>query len=689
MRLGLLWRPVAAADTWLRRFGEDGIGPGVDDFGDGMRVCGWVMALHLGVDAFEAAAIYIVRRGVADSPPLPARPRPIRGGWLDPGLLARLSSSLGEGEGRWRQTWCGDAILRMTVDGRTGAEAVASSIRGDASNSPIRPPLARLWPAPSALGAAGRWAGSVREELNQIAAPLLGCIVTGPVAACDLGGRTAAEVALSRLLPPTLQARADRTLVEGVGEPAGVLASAAARHAVRLEAGAATYLDTLPRLHVGATVRGLAAWLPLVPEAARFVDAGAVWPPSPQPLRGLRIGRGQNKLVLALRHEEFETVRQVDAPLAAAPERDVSVELHVSVRPAHGHARLDVRPQADDADAAAALVGRRVRVDWQTMRDARVTPQAWIDEQPVPFPPPLLRGASHARWPAALAAIRAYLATPSPARLTTAEARLKARDDQSPPSSGVALSEERADYESVTYAVGSEGLPPSGKPSPELSSFCDRLLLARKAGGVYDDAGLLRALQWTCCDEERLSGILRHALRRDGAACPTEVVSALGTCLHDPAEVPLLAQTLLKRLRGNYGGPNDWLKALARVLRYRPEAARELDSDLCLALVRGAHGVFSAELEQGNAKYLFRNSALLIVYLLRRRRYDPDFLNADDPLTTQCRESFTRAVVAAEQRRLQMIGGAIHLPTTLRTMIAYIDKRGPAVLHGQLSGFAD
>ena len=113
------------------------------------------------------------------------------------------------------------------------------------------------------------------------------------------------------------------------------------------------------------------------------------------------------------------------------------------------------------------------------------------------------------------------------------------------------------------------------------------------------------------------------------------------------------------------------------MLRYREDATRDMSSQLCEELTERILIVFDEEHANRNFKFLFRNSCLCIVYLLRRRAYDDDYLPPGSPLNDKVRTAF---VLAKNDMRKGGIGGAIRLDRALQTMIDYIDRKGPPLL---------
>jgi hypothetical protein len=129
-------------------------------------------------------------------------------------------------------------------------------------------------------------------------------------------------------------------------------------------------------------------------------------------------------------------------------------------------------------------------------------------------------------------------------------------------------------------------------------------------------------------------------------------------------------------LQGQPKSVNVWLQAFAGMLRHREDATRYIASPICEELTSYILAVFERKRLDHNANYIFRYSSLCIVYLLRRRAYDDDYLPPGSPLNTQVREAFERAIADVRAGRMKAIGGAIRLDRVLQTMIDYVDRKG-------------
>ena len=77
-----------------------------------------------------------------------------------------------------------------------------------------------------------------------------------------------------------------------------------------------------------------------------------------------------------------------------------------------------------------------------------------------------------------------------------------------------------------------------------------------------------------------------------------------------------------------------------------------------------------------NANYIFRNTGLIIVYLLRRRSFDDNYMDPESQIAKKTKTAFNSAIRDSQAGRLRLIGGMVDLAQQLQLMIDYIDRRG-------------
>jgi len=693
IRVRLLWRPVAAALAWSDRYQQDL----TKLKGDVDQAMGRVLAIHMGLDCLEVCLLEIVpQRHNREVYFLPARGRP-QGRPLH-GLGVRLIEDLAcrfakERMGvtdlgcvwglLWASPWlpaalgilrgqsCQDVLDHMPELGSPSNTeellnrvwpSVYAGLTGQ-DTSPVVP-LRQMLPNFRNAAAVADWSKGQAETLRSTDA-LLGAVITGPLADILYEGKSLGERWLAKV-----GVSCERVLVEGRDVPRGVLAGTAATHSMRLAAGLPTYLDTLPRVKMVVTEAGEPIWINLLQERDAYVDGGQEWHREEVGKGLLSLMENWKDLPIDLNHEEYPTVRTVTSGLPEICRTKVPISLSVSVLPAQGNARVEVVP-----DNPGALGRHRVLVDWSMMQDTKNTPDEWMANLPRILPKHMPRRSSMLLWSGGLGLwgyhvagllpdIEQFLSAPTRLDpLHTIVEKLKHKDRSLGP----------GEY----TAVDSEGRPAGAVADWRVLRRFQGLLAAQLAKAGGDERYLIvRALAYSSAVDSSFVRMIVRELRSQGTSLSSVFLPACGWCLRDPDHIRLFAEQLNANLRDRPQGHSDWLKAFWEILRYRGNATERLESGLCANLARQILGVVKAEFGRSNLKYKFRYASGCIVYLLRRRAYDPSYFDPKIQPGTEARRVFADALTYVRCHPKDVIGGIVRTDEELQKILNYIDKRG-------------
>lgn len=693
----LLWRPIAAAMQWCGRHGAEIIESTPTRVAGSV---GHVLVVHLGLDEWETAVLeLVIQKNATGVHLIPARPRPRSESTL-PSFGFDLAFAMAERFLRrhgdepsplalWRLMWTtpwlgwtlavlrGEAIAEPTV--QMTLELQGSFVEGvKQAWGEVCPRLGGL---PSSVGNVGdilptspgserflRWIAVAKEEVSRRS--LIGVVVTGPLAGLlQIDGRRFGSQILGRIWQ-----QPQRVLIEGDEMPMGSMANSAAEYSARLAAGFPTYLDTLPHLRTVVSKSGEMLWKDLLKDDDQYVPGGTIWVRQPN-FSGLSLKAHTNELTVAIHHEEDPSVREIKAELRNLDvAHKAPVSLAVSIEPAGGNARIEVVP-----DKLELFGGRRVFVEWKTMRPTGQTPDQWVTAQPRIFPDLLPRHSSSGRWRRSKQDMQSLLAV-----LEGGGIGIETRLDRVITS----LRQKDPTHVGEDYtAVSSEGEVTAPFPTidPVLRNFVTTLVDSlgtdkrTRLGRIRGD--VVRALACTSTSDERfLTFLAARIASQIGRALPEfedYELAAIGWCVRSAEDAARFALQLKKRMDHSRERSNDWLKALSELLRYRETATQEISSQLCLDLSRHALAVFEAQRQARNLHFLFRNSALIIVYLLRRRAWDDDYLDPESTLALEIKNAFNVAIDDIAQGRAETFqGGTVDIRAALRRMIDYIDRHG-------------
>jgi hypothetical protein len=653
----LLWRPVAASLAWLAET-EPGRSHALCARADAHEK---LLVVYLGLDSFELTLLELVPdfyggEGVV----LPGRRRPHQHGRLLTacGMQAALRAVL-TNEGRdgtsfelaaiWESLWTSERLRNawsaLRVDQHYSNDSL---LQTEGLSSLFAVPTVGCWS--EVVSWCRTWARTITAQR------LAGAMVVGPLARSTLGsGQSFGAWLLKELGAENVPCMFEESVIAG-----GLLAKGAAIYASSVRLGRPTYLDTLPQMKTIVTRSGEPCWIDLLEEEHKFVYGGHIWR-RPEDLRGLAIEKGKIELSLAVAHEEFSRVREVSAPLPrAAPERSL-VSIAVAIEPAQGNARLEVIPESP-----ALFDSKRIAFDWRRMKELELDEQQYLDTFPRIFPDLLTRGGSASRWlhvRSELAICRRSFATGDNRlewQLKSVKEALQQRDT-------------RFRMQHVT-AIGSDGL--ACDHHEELEHFVESAFtyLRRNDGTLTEQ--IVRTLAYSSTDYEPFLAYLGKQLKLKGMHADQALVTACGWCFRDPAHIALLADCLVNRIRSHGSAQQMWWKAFSEALRYRSNATRDISSVNAENLTSLALERFRNRRLQGQGDLLFRYVCLVIVYLLRRRAYEDDYLAPDGQMAISVKEEFQAAIDAARRNRFHLVGGSVDLAKELQRMIDYVDRRG-------------
>jgi len=680
LNVRLLWRPVAAALSWCQQFAET-LGS-LDHPIDGDVSKGQLLSFHLGVDEIELTLLELVQRTeYGRTSILPARRRPRREkdriasfgmNYLLECARRFVKRPNAAADTVW-QRLCGSDRTRQFLKEAQGRPdpLLVQTIRSR-GNSPVNAGMIVIpwYPQPRPGSCFEDWLRSQSVDFSAVC----GVVLSGELAPLLVSESLPLWKHCLQLLGCTSIPR--RLLLEDCTPGAhGILAQGAAIHGHKLLAGVPSYLDTLPRIQTALSENGEPKWFDLLSSTDEYVDGGRLWR-RPEPLAGMHIAKDQSQLELVLSHEEFSTVRKVSVNFRDPAACNIPVVLDVSIQPAQGNAKVEVVPQVTDA------AFHRLPMEWKSMMDADLTPEQWINSQPTAFPPLMPRASSDTNWQSARRLISRFLGME----------REESRFGQSTPVTlqdiAAALSKKdqkpviQENEEGTATAFSSEGTL-ARRDDQIVDIFVSRvrkqLSSGVSLGRILKDEVAVRTLAYTSTADDSFQAYLQKRIVKVGRDLQAAELMACGRCLRSPDVIARFALAALGRFNESTDKVNNWLRALGEILRYRNDATKELDSNTCLALLDKILVVFERERDSRSFEQIFRNSCICIVCLLRRRMFDPDFLDLDTPPQTRVREAFIQAIENVKRLR-RSGGGTINISEALQDMLDCIDKRGPSLL---------
>lgn len=379
-------------------------------------------------------------------------------------------------------------------------------------------------------------------------------------------------------------------------------------------------------------------WKELV--VVRSVEAGQTWR-SPIPVAGLQIKKGQDRLSLPLRRElrSKAMFRRVSTELATPATRDEPVQIKAEVKPGQGFARVCIESITPGVFAT--------QLDWSTMEEC---------EEPKPPPLHYLPGVSRVipnremferARPILKAALRA-LTQNSPVVEETLRDAIVNHLNKWP----LAHDRERrrgrivpTDFMLHYGVIGSDGNLDE-LPEPDLIQALRQTIGKNfgklvRWGNVNTSLGktLLRASGWfyLAMPKECFDYLRSRLTEARYVPLSAEELHAIGLAFEHSEDLCRFYPLALRMLRDFPERPNNWLRAVRNICRFRNHALHPdaiSDSDLS-QLTEQLFTLLKEQVAQKRFGLIFRNCLETIPFLLKRRRYNPKFLDPHSSLAQQ------------------------------------------------------
>ena len=300
-------------------------------------------------------------------------------------------------------------------------------------------------------------------------------------------------------------------------------------------------------------------------------------------------------------------------------------------------------------------------VDSETNRG--LTAEEYLKTLPKSFPDWNPRRSSMLKWPPCASLFRRYLNGDPTARIETIIPSLQGLDREH-------------DQDGIEMrAVSSDCSVQTDQDI--LERLVDKLIAKLPKNCTDSDSfrQTLKVLAYVSASRPQLDTLLIRTLDRYRGQTPTSILIAAGHCLRQPQDIATFVKTLEERLSDRPQGMYWWFSSLANMLRYRIDALAQIDTSTCNNLAVAALDVFVVGQHHGRPSNKSMCMAMVIAYLLRRRRHDSDFMDPDSPFAGRIKTAFLTA-----KKALDGAGGhgtvGRRYGRLLQLMIDYIDRQG-------------
>jgi hypothetical protein len=650
--LHLTPRPIAIAADWCRQ--NSAAGRNIADESAEGKYLGRIAVLSLSLDVWETVLFEIRARNFNGNIYLfPVRDRtehsfyvPINGFFW----LVAIASLIDHGTNKsWRYLQDPEWLMQCAKGDISGINLSEISGRESGIKKYLDDSLRGIMPADDMV-TLQQLPDIVSElfekqfnDLPNGSSDLLSVIVDGACANFPVGPRTMAEFAL--LKTPLLK----RPIISS-GE---MTSRGAAWIAYCLQNNLPTYRDKLMPIEICAIGRDSyydpqISYKQLVPDAT--VEAGKTYC-SPIPITGLTIAKGQDSLTLELRRRKDDDsfYKRVKANLREKTTQNEDVILESEVQPGQGFAKVrikSVRPRVFEST-----------LNWRLMGDCETPSLGQLS------------------WPLGMARVLAddnYFASAhkemielcnkfesNSYTLRSGDLRqLREQINTWPTYDAVQSHRGELNIKSIPYMyIGAFASDDTLNKCIDtailnrLRNCIDNELKSYKPRANEDDLINLSAWLYQACPE--YARILVVQKLSQGRISPASLM-LIGNVFDMKDEIHLFYNAFVKQIRNNgFERINNWLRAFRNLIRFRVKSvdieylhSGQLDEILSVLIK-----LFEKLLRENNSGQILDNCLYLFPHLLKRRKFDPDFLAIDCPDYKKLRELLKKATVDCQRNR--------------------------------------
>lgn len=655
----LLWRSAALALAWCKA--NESAFTHHKTEGSKPRSVGHIAVISLGMDLFELVVCGIAVQRVDDRRCLvPIIDRNIVNIRLGPWGITYLAglADKAKSEGLWNTLVWSDWPSKRLAEATPISRHVRNEVeQGELPTSLLElsrkhSTLEQLFPhrplgelADDHMSERGefRWVpwlwSLLREQKEKLpkdeSKEFLGAIVAGSSSALSIGvSKTLGQLceqALTRVGAPKDKVVIGDELVASQG---------ACEFLWRKYHGFPTYYERLVPIDIFAVQTNtrrdrLASWLPLVP--GKMVMGGSKLEQQHEH-QGLEIPEGSDQQHLTLRrgqHGDREgasaaVYRKVIAPLEEPTEKSEPVRLNVIVRPGQGYAQVEVESMTPELF--------RAYLDWERMEPTReptishaYISRVWEVES------------DRHRWRDAQRAAEeaSRVARVGDPRFDKQQENLNGTLKnlrESYLAKRAAAEGEDYLYESL---VGLDGHCSARRGDQILTAL--RQNLPRWLNEPHNNHdGLKKEIVRTCgwmyegIPDEVLDHVrieLRRYIRAPQRSISDAYLTAVGNGFREPADIALFFEAFEERIHFMpEEGTNHWLRALRYLVQYREHTLSKKAAPAASLRVVTEHvrDRLADQHAEANYHHIFNNCLHILVFLLKRRRYEASFLDADE-----------------------------------------------------------
>ena len=419
------------------------------------------------------------------------------------------------------------------------------------------------------------------------------------------------------------------------------------------------FLYTVGRNDVGDKVE---KWEELIPEG-KTIAAGETYK-QPKPIKGLSIPEGKEHLELTLRRpgkQRQEMYRSVIAKIPQKTERKEAVYIQADVRPGQGFARVHIDSQRRGVFSAM--------LDWRTMKNVS-KPELKLEY----IPDVAFIAQDDTLWDNARHVLQYFIDSHKPGHINYY------LDD-----AREVLNKWYIDRESNNIF---RHLGPISNTGQHSSNIYRRKLLENFIAALEESWKAQKSLN----ERERLLRLGGWLYLFIPDSMKQNVIKAIangsdkmvhlhvaGLTFYKDAEFRVFYTAFCKQVGVYRNDPSaEWFRALRNLVRFRDNAlSKEVMSDSQAEEILGFIRDGLINCSQNYKLKTYNNCIESLIYMLKRRRYDENFLPPGDPMTLELQEALKQIRTTHSAAKYRNIAGAtlafLNREATIANTIAILE----------------
>ncbi len=372
-------------------------------------------------------------------------------------------------------------------------------------------------------------------------------------------------------------------------------------------------------------------WLPLVDSTK--VQGGKLFERKNIP--GLSIPKGHTKLKLVLRRPETSdsqslyVYKEIIGTIPDSFDTNEAVKLHLNVKPGQGYAQVFIESVNDDLFTA--------ELDWETMKtceEPKINKLRYM-RQTVNLRP------CASQWVKAAGLIK-DLADLSEDVNQNKTQIIQVLDDIR----DILNKKKRGSTKDpldhrffLDSAIGSNGKTRNSNQLKEFQLTLEKIWNSKQKSidPVFRDK-MIRVCSWMyLAAPASILRVVRNSSSNPDPDIPAPNLQLIGCSFHEKHTIKWFYQSLIIRLNTTLERSTNWLRCLSNIIKFRQDTLsyKYINDNQINQLTTLLINLFEQSLSKKDLKQKFTSLLWVLLFLLKRRRYQTKFLAIDEPLGMQ------------------------------------------------------